>query len=227
MGMGALAAGRQFTSLTRGVSLIAGTTTGGLAEAWGRGTAVEITDAPILLEISNKISGTQNFDTILTYNSGLSFTPGSNQIPSIGYVDASVNQGAATSTETNGGIVELGTLAEQASSYDGGVNQPTVLQTKNSTSTCQVVGSYNVVASSTTGKIDKNCIDQTASYNLTATTTILASSVNSNPLNLNGIAYKFPPSQTSTSTSLVTDGSGNLSWEEQGWQLILASTYIL
>jgi hypothetical protein len=63
--------------------------------------------------------------------------------------------------------VELGTLAEQASSFDGGVDKPTVLQTKNSTSTCQVVGSYNIVASTTTGKMDKGCFDQTATYNFT------------------------------------------------------------
>ena len=87
----------------------------------------------------------------------------SNQLTNKSYVDNVVNAGAATSTETNGGLVELGTLAEQASSFDGGANKPTVLQTKNSTSTCQVVGTYNIVASSTTGKLDGNCLDRTAS----------------------------------------------------------------
>src|SRR3990167_3156433 len=83
-----------------------------------------------------------------------------NQFTIKSYVDNVTNQGAATSTETNGGIVELGTLAEQATSYDGGVDKPTVLQTKNSTSTCQVVGTYNIVASSTSGKLDGNCLDK-------------------------------------------------------------------
>lgn len=105
---------------------------------------------------------------------------------------ATANQGAATSTESNGGIVELGTLAEQASSFNGGAAKPTVLQTKNSTSTCQVVGTYNIVASSTTGRLDKNCFDQTANYALTGTTTLatttMASSTVNNGLNIGASA---------------------------------------
>ena len=93
----------------------------------------------------------------------------STQLATKSYVDNVTNQGAATSTETNGGIVELGTLAEQANSYSGGADKPTVLQTKNSTSTCQVAGSYNLVASSTTGKLDKNCLDQTLNYSWSGT----------------------------------------------------------
>lgn len=109
-----------------------------------------------------------------------------------GYVDATANAGAATSTETNGGIVELGTLAEQASSFDGGLNKPTVLQTKNSTSTCQVAGFYNIVASSTTGKLAASCFDQTYRYNFTGTTTLATSTIASttiqNALNVPGTA---------------------------------------
>lgn len=93
------------------------------------------------------------------------------------YVDSTANAGAATSTEINGGIVELGTLAEQAASYDGGATKPTVIQTKNSTSTCQVVGAYNIVASSTIGKLDKGCFDQTAHYNLTGSTTLATTTI--------------------------------------------------
>lgn len=88
------------------------------------------------------------------------------------YVDNVTNAGAATSTESNGGIVELGTLAEQESSYDGGSTKPTVLQTKNSTSSCQVIGSYNIVASSTTGKLDGNCFNGAYNYSFTASTTM-------------------------------------------------------
>lgn len=101
----------------------------------------------------------------------------STQLCNKNYVDSVALAGAATSTETNGGIVELGTLAEQATSFDGGSTKPTVLQTKNSTSTCQVVGTYNIVASSTTGRLDKGCFDQTANYALTGNNTISSTTV--------------------------------------------------
>lgn len=170
------------------------------------------------------ISGSWNF----TQNPNGVTATSSTQFVTLNQVNSIAVQGAATSTETRGGIVELGTLAEQASSYNGGVAQPTVLQTKNSTSTCQVVGSYNIVASTTTGKLDKGCFDQTISYSfsgnnsfsasttLTATTSISAGSVSSNPLKLNGIAYAFPSSQPSFPAVLRTDGAGNLSWKASG-----------
>jgi len=160
------------TNMERGLSAITGTTTvSGLAKSHRRGASVKITDAPILLNLTRIINGIGTFPNIISYTGAKTPTLGLYNIPDWdfvkGYVDSGFNQGAATSTETNGGLVELGTLAEQASSFDGGINKPTVLQTKNSTSTCQVVGSYNVVASTTTGKIDKGCIDQTANYTLT------------------------------------------------------------
>ena len=50
------------------------------------------------------------------------------------YIDNSVNQGAATSTETAGGIVELATAQEQASSTPTTPNIPLVLQAENASS---------------------------------------------------------------------------------------------
>lgn len=144
------------------------------------------------------------------------------------YIDNSVNQGAATSTATNGGIVRLATLSEQADSYDGTPDDPAVLHAANSTSTCQVVGSYNVVASSTTGKIDKGCIDQTANYTLTgnntfsgdgtATTTfnggVDIDADSNSPLILNGVSYVAPSSIGSNGQVLTTNGANPqvLSW---------------
>jgi len=114
---------------------------------------------------NESITGLWSFDTNLPISSITATS--SSQFATKAYADNVIKGGAPTSTEALGGKVELGTLAEQASSYDGGDVQPTVLQTKNSTSTCQIVGSYNLVASSTTGKLDKNCFDQTANYNYT------------------------------------------------------------
>jgi hypothetical protein len=79
------------------------------------------------------------------------------------YIDAGVNQGAATSTESNGGIVELSTQIEMASSTDLGVNQPLVLQAKYSTSTPDVRGLYNIV-SENDGFLNQSWLDLTESW---------------------------------------------------------------
>lgn len=89
--LGTLSSGKQITSVTRGISLITGTTTGGTAEAWGRGTTVEITDAPILLQISNKVSGREYFDTALTYAQRNTISSSSEQIPSASFVSGFAN----------------------------------------------------------------------------------------------------------------------------------------
>lgn len=135
------------------------------------------------------------------------------------YVDNVTAQGAATATEATAGISELATLAQQADSADTGVNDPLVLQSKNATSTCQIVGSYNIIASSTTGKLDGNCFDLALDYIHTgantfndATTTIIAAT--GTALNLNGQDYAFPNDQNAgSSTSLQTDGNGTLLWD--------------
>jgi len=49
----------------------------------------------------------------------------------------------------------------------------------------------------------------------TATTTIDASNPLSSALQLNGISYAFPSAQGASSTVLMTDGAGNLTWDEK------------
>lgn len=63
--------------------------------------------------------------------------------------------------------------------------------------------------------------DTTASYNLTGSYVGIlnfnASSTASNPAKFNGVSYSFPSSQPSaSSTQLLNDGSGNLSWGNAG-----------
>ena len=131
----------------------------------------------------------------------------SNQFATKQYVDNTVSQGAATSTEDRGGLVELATLAEQANSYDGGATQPTTIQTKNSTSTCQIVGSYNIVASSTSGKLDRNCFDETSKYNLTANIGFGTST----PASRIGLQGNATVSGTTTTANLAVSSS-TIAW---------------
>jgi len=87
-----------------------------------------------------------------------------NELCNKAYVDATANQGAATSTETNGGIVELATAEEAAASFDGGVSKPTVLQSKYATSTPTPSCSTFCVVIATAGKISQAFIDLTQTF---------------------------------------------------------------
>lgn len=54
----------------------------------------------------------------------------------------------------------------------------------------------------------------TASSTFNAPTTIAASDVSTSPLVLNNISYRFPLNQNASSSILMTDNSGNLTWEK-------------
>ena len=209
------------TGVTRGLAPVSPfTASSTLQKAHAGGTSAVLSNPPQFYErFTNKentqyITGAWGFQGTAPTSTGCATAT---ELCNKAYVDATANAGAATSTETNGGIVELGTLAEQASSFSGGGDKPTVLQTKNSTSTCQVVGTYNIVASSTTGKLDKNCFDQAGNYSLTGNTTLANASttnlgITGSVLGANGVYYSLPASQGGTSTVLVNDGAGTLSW---------------
>ena len=64
----------------------------------------------------------------------------------------------------------------------------------------------------------------TASSTHSATTTISANSTTNNALVLNGINYAFPASESASSTVLMTNGSGSLSWNETTWKLLTSTT---
>lgn len=92
------------------------------------------------------------------------------------YIDNSSNQGAATSTETNGGIVELATALEAGSSTPTTADIPYVLQAQNATTTPQsgcgagytgVAGAACVVVADLTGKIRQTWIDLTEAFTWT------------------------------------------------------------
>lgn len=144
------------------------------------------------------------------------------------YIDAGLNQGAATSTEYNLGIVELATSAEiangTASSTAGG---PLVIPNKYATSTPSAVcSSLTCIPAAVGGKIAQAFLDLTASFTWTgdhifngggvATSTfnrgVDIDADSDTPFIIRGLSYIFPFSQTASSTALLNDGSGNLSW---------------
>lgn len=201
--LGTLSSGKQFTSVTRGISLITGTTTGGTAEAWGRGTAVEITDAPLVLEILNKIAGRQFFDNVLRYT-GISTTTlatnGSN-LASVDYVNDVSFGAVGQANESTAGFVELATGAEAAASTQSGATTARLaLPTAISTSTWNSATAGNVIpVTSVGGKIDDNFI---------STSTLFAtSSVYALPGTIGHIGKNLQ-AFTSTGTSTFTVPTG-------------------
>lgn len=75
--------------------------------------------------------------------------------------------------------------------------------------------------------------DQTLDYNFTGTTRIKslnASSTAANPIVLNGVSFHTPTEDGASSTALMTDGSGGLTWNSvsgtdlNDWQEITATT---
>lgn len=74
------------------------------------------------------------------------------------YIDALTNQGAATSTESLGGISQLATNLQQASSTNLGANIPLVLQAKNATSSPGYAGLWTVITNNA-GKIAQSFLD--------------------------------------------------------------------
>ena len=134
--------------------------------------------------------------------------------------------GAANSTETVNGISQLATGAQAAlGTSAGSTGARLALPASLGTSTCQVAQNSVLIASSSNGKLGGGCLNTAYAYTFTgaetfgtATTTLnatttIAASTSTAPLILNGVSYGFPTTQGASSTALMTDGVGNLSWE--------------
>jgi len=220
---------------TRGLSPIAPyTASTTLQFSHAGGSALIISNPPQLYDQAafkgndETITGFWNFSgAIPTIDSNATT---STQATNKAYVDSVANAGAATSTETNGGIVELATAIEAASSTDGGANKPLVLQAKNASSSPDTTNTGPlVVVTNTARKIAQAFLDLTANFlwsgnhNFTGNTYI--KNLNASSTNIiNGVTYNFPASDgTASSTVLKNDGSGNLVWLGAGYDLATSS----
>jgi hypothetical protein len=219
--------GTSVTSLERGIDPRTGTTTNSAVKfAHRKGANVKVTDFPLIQRLRAIMNGSDTVPNLLAYASGTACTgaSASTTLCSKAYIDATANQGAATSSESVAGIARLATALQQASSTDGGANDPLVLQSKYATSSPggTVAALYTLILNNA-GKIAQTAIDfaQTATWTALNTftggltssgATNIACSIG-NLLTLNGVSYRCPNSQaTASSTAMLNDGSGNLSW---------------
>ena len=175
--------GTSVTSLERGLSFANGTTSVTANKFAHRvGANVKITDFPLIQRQRNILNGEETVPNplllngatssgIIVYSSAPSFQPGSNQLITANYADGIAAQGAATSSESAGGISILATAIRQASSTDLGANQPLVLQAKYASSTPRLGcngtatrGALCTVIAQNDGMIHPNFLATTSSY---------------------------------------------------------------
>lgn len=167
--------GTTCTNLTRGISVLTGTTTvSGLKKEHRRGASVKITDGPQLIIISRIINGQGTFPNLLSYTSGTacSGTSGNQTICDKAYIDGVAIAGASNANDTTKGIVETATAAEAAAGTSlGGTGARLVLGANLATSTCQSAANSVLVASSTTGKLPETCFNTAYNYTFTGSNT--------------------------------------------------------
>jgi len=161
--------GTSVTSMSRGISQSNGTTTvSALQFSHRRGASVKITDFPIIQRLKAQNAGEDTFENLLSYATSTSACTGVDNLCDKAYIDAIVNAGAATSTEVNGGIVELATQLEMASSTDLGADTPLVLQAKYATSSPSgVVSALYAIILDNAGKIAQSALNLTEAFTWT------------------------------------------------------------
>lgn len=137
------------------------------------------------------------------------------------YADSLTIAGTPVADTATGGRIQIGTGLQAASSTPLGSatgNPYLALTTSIATSTYGngSTSGLKAVITQNDGKIDSNFIRHsdaqtwTGAVTNSATTTISASNVNSNALNLNGLNYAMPSTRGASSTVLTEDGNGNL-----------------
>ena len=156
------------------------------------------------------------------HNSG-AIVATTSEFASVKFVQQVAASGCLDAAEGNQGCVELATQIEMASSTENGSDAKLVLQSKYATSSPYTTGLWTVITRNS-GKIAQAFLDLTEAFTWSganifsgavthnATTTIAASSTVANALVLNGVAYRFPGSNGASSTALLTNGAGGLSW---------------
>ncbi len=126
------AANSRLTTCIRGISPTDGiSSVTSLKKSHRKNATIKITSHPYLLEILRVLNGTTQFDAdnIMAYDANPSFTPGSNQIATIKYIDDISLNGSPDGSETTKGIFEAATSAEVAAGDDtGSTSAPTIVR---------------------------------------------------------------------------------------------------
>lgn len=140
--------GTTCTNMTRGVSVLTGTSTvTALKKEHRRGSSVKITDGPQLLILSRLATGQMGYPNPLKYKTNLATSTiaanGENLVNVNLLNDVAFNgAGVVSASEVIKGVSELATQVEMASSTVNGGSGPLVLQARYATSTAPTSGHY-------------------------------------------------------------------------------------
>ena len=214
--------GTSMTSVQRGLDPANGTSTvATLQFAHRRGANVKITDFPLITIMRNQLNGVSSFENLLFYSTSsqpCAVGSATTTICPKSYMDGLSIAGASNADLTTKGIVELATQAEAASSTSlGGTAAALVLPASMATDTPNTLTKASrVLMSNMSGYLAQAWLDLTAAFTFSGgltssgTTTISASSLTTNPLVINSLAYKWPATRGASSTVLMENGSGGL-----------------
>jgi hypothetical protein len=193
-----------------------------------RGADVRITDFPALTVTNNQLNGVQSIPNPIfyTYNFSSAFWAGaaSSTLATLGIVNDTAASGCGLANSTAKGCVQLATARQAASStVTGSTGANDVLWSSYATDTpqnCSTPANGGcVVMSLLNAKLSQAWLDLTQSFNFSggltasATTTLTCSNINSNACILHGLSYTYPSSRLASSTVLMPDAIGNLTWE--------------
>jgi len=222
------------TGLTRDLSSQYPYTTLGVGQSHGAGATVVFSNSP---QIYSRLAAPEN-DNVWTGLQTFSITnpPTYNGSPTLSGYDFVDYQtllntaisGAATSTENNLGLVQLATSAQAAAGTASSTQgRPLVLKSASATSTCQVAQNSILVSSSTTGKLDANCIATNGNMIWTGTNTFgqgilaQASSTVVGPLTVTATSTVGGALVNNTPEMTLTSATTTTSWP---WAMVIASS---
>jgi len=150
----------------------------------------------------------------------------STQLVTKQYVDTVTNQGAATSTETNGGIVELATLAEVASTTASTLAKPLVVQAEHATSTPTIDDTY-LAMSENDGFLHQDWLDLNEEFVFASTTADKVAATDltaTGTLKFGNTAMTVPSVDGIDNQVLRLSGASTLVWENFDWELLASTT---
>lgn len=218
------------TGVTRGLSLSYPYTASTTFQLTHSGQSIFIlSDAPQLFsQYANKsgpeiISGSWVFTTAPTSTDECS---GSTEYCTKAYIDGLSIQGAATSTETNMGIVRLATNTELAAGTASSSSGQPIVPANRSFNSTYVGTANNIVPVTKTNNglqntIDPNYIATSSPYTFASTTIHQANLGN---LTATGTINIAGSGQAASSTRLTSNGAGGLSFLPESWGLLTRAT---
>jgi len=161
--IGTASTSNRIVDLVRGVSVVTGTSTvSDNAKAHGRGALIEITNAPVLLQLAGVINGTIDITNVIRYattTATSTIASDDRNLVNVALLNSTAFGSIPAASETAAGFVELATQVEAASSTSANGLTRLILGTNISTSTYNVATApLRIVMTQNSGKIDNNFI---------------------------------------------------------------------